>query len=294
MLYIRALSDSLAWIARNQHGLATRVQLLEAGFDRNRISRWIADGRLHAVHRGVYAVGHLAPSVRRDYLAAVLAAGDGAVLSHTPAGHLLRIVRAAPPPPEVTIAGTAQRRRPGITIHRSRLHPLDVSELDHIPITIVPRILLDLAPHLTPKNLARACHEASVHHDTTPDQIEACVARNPHRSGTAKLRQALGSDVTLSVLEDAFLDLVAGHGLPLPRTNIDVRGYKVDCHWPDLGLTIELHGYRYHRTRHAFDSDLARRRRSGHIAFGYTDIADHPHRTGAEVRALVGAAAQAT
>ena len=287
-----AQSDSAARIARNHHGLATRSQLMAAGFDRTRIERWIADGRLRPVHRGVYAVGHTAASVRRDYLAAVLAAGAGAVLSHMPAAHLLRIMRGAPPPPEVTIPGTAGRRRPGITIHRSRLPALDVAELDHIPITIVPRILLDLAPRLTPNQLARACHEASVLHDTTPDQIEACIGRNPHRRGTSKLRDALGSDVTLSVLEDAFLELLATRGLPLPRTNVDVRGHKVDCHWPEIALTIELHGYRYHRTRRAFDTDLARRRRSRHFAFGYGDVVDHPQRTAAEVTALIAAAAQ--
>jgi hypothetical protein len=260
------------------------------GFDRNRITRWIADRRLCPVHRGVYAVGHVAPSLRRDYLAAVLAAGDGAVLSHMAAAHLLRIVRGAAPPPEVTIPVTAGRRRPGITIHRSRLHHLDVSELDHIPVTIVPRIMLDLAPRLTPRGLARACHEASVRHDTTPDQIEACIARNPRRPGTAKLRHALGSDVTLSVLEDVFLELLASSDLPSPRTNIDHRGYKVDCHWPALGLTIELLGYRYHRSRQAFDADLVRRRLSGHIAFGYGDVVDHAHRTAAEMRALTARA----
>jgi hypothetical protein len=287
MLYMRALSDSVAWIARGQHGLVTRAQLLDVGFDRSRVARWVADGRLCRVHQGGYAVGRVAPSLRRDYLAAVLAAGVGAVLSHLPAAYLLRVVRGAAPPPEVTIPVTAGRCRPGITIHRSRLHPLDVSELDHIPITTVPRILLDLAPRLSPKSLARACHEASVRHDTTPDQIEACIARNPRRPGTVRLRHALGSDVTLSVLEDAFLELLMEHNLPLPRTNIDHRGYKVDCHWPELGLTVELWGYRYHRSREAFDTDLVRRRRSGHIAFGYGDVVDHPQRTAAEVRALI-------
>ncbi|MBW3608258.1 MAG: hypothetical protein KY463_07865, partial [Actinobacteria bacterium] len=72
----------------------------------------------------------------------------------------------------------------------------------------------------------------------------------------------------------------------------DVRGYTVDCHWPQIGVTVELHGYRYHRTRQAFDSDLVRRRRSGHIAFGYGDVVDHPHRTAAEMRVLTAAAAQ--
>ena len=76
---------------------------------------------------------------------------------------------------------------------------------------------------------------------TTPGHVEACIARNPGKPGAAKLRRALGCDVTLSALEDAFLALLAGHGLPLPRTNIDRRGDKVDCHWPEHDLTVELH-----------------------------------------------------
>ena len=89
-----------------------------------------------------------------------------------------------------------------------------------------------MAPRLTPAQLARACHEAWVRHETRPQWIEACIARNPHKPGAAKLRAALGSDATLSVLEDGFLALLRKHGVPRPRTNVDVNGDKVDCHWP--------------------------------------------------------------
>lgn len=102
--------------------------------------------------------------------------------------------------------------------------------------------------------------------------IEACIARNPGKSGAARLRRALGSDVTLSMLERGFVRLLRAHGLPLPRTNIDVHGDKVDCYWPHRGLTVELLSYRYHATRHAFENDIARRRRSGHIAYTYGDV----------------------
>ena len=120
--------DTVAAIAASQHGRVARRQLLEAGIARSRIARWLADGRLHRVHRGVYAVGHLARSLRGDYMVAVLACGEDAALSHWPAGYVLRIRRSGQPPPrEVTVAGTAARARPGITVHRVRvLHPLDV------------------------------------------------------------------------------------------------------------------------------------------------------------------------
>ena len=84
----------------------------------------------------------------------------------------------------------------------------------------MPRILLDLSPRLQPPRLARACHEAWVHHGTTPRHVEACIARNPTKKGAAKLRRALGADVILSVLEEEFVRLLREHGLPLPRTNI--------------------------------------------------------------------------
>ena len=217
-------------------------------------------------------------------MAAVLACGEGAVLSYRAAAHLLGLLRGAPPPPEVTVATTADRRRPGIVVHRvSALHPFDASTLDGIPVTIVPRILLDLAPGTTSEKLARLCHEAWIHHGTTPDYVDACIARNPTKKGAAKLRRAQRADVTLSALEDQFLRLLKNHGLPLPRTNIDHTNDKVDCHWPDHDLTIELLSYRFHGSRRAFEADVARRRRSNHIAYTYGDVFEHPERTAAEI-----------
>jgi hypothetical protein len=266
----------------------SRAQLLEAGIDAKQIDRWLADGRLRLVHRGVYAVGHEAPTVRADYMAAVLACGAGAVLSHRAAAYVMRLLRGAPPPPEVTVPTTAGLERPGIRIHRvKRLNHLDTSTLDGIPITNVPRTLLDLAPRETPRNLTRMCHEAWIHHDTGPEHVGVTIGRNPHKPGAAKLRRAQGADVLLSELEQGFQALLRRHGLPAARTNIDVKGDKVDCHWPDLNLTVELHSWRYHATRHAFEADLARRRRSNHIAFSYGDVFERPQQTAAELEPLL-------
>ena len=279
-------------IASDQHGRVTRRQLMAAGIDPEQIKRWLADGRLCAVHRGVYAVGHVAPSMHGDYVAAVLAGGAGAKLSHAPAAHVFKLTRGRrPPPPEVTVPTTAHRRRPDIVIHRvEALHPHDVTVHDGIPLTSVPRVLLDLAPRLPPARLGRACHEAWVHHRTTPAQVEACIARNPNKPGIAKLRRALGSDITLSDLEDAFLALLRQHGVPLPRTNIDRHGDKVDCHWPQCLLTIELLSYRFHATRDGFERDVARRRRSRHVAFTWGDVLERPAPTVAELRQLLSRA----
>jgi hypothetical protein len=109
----------------------------------------------------------------------------------------------------------------------------------------------------------------------------------PDEEGRELLR-ALGADVTLSVLEDGFLALLQRHGVPRPRTNIDRNGDKLDCHWPRHGLTVELLGYRFHASRHAFEADVARRRRSSHTAYTYGDVFERGDRTAAEIAALLG------
>jgi hypothetical protein len=282
---MRSKFTTTGWIADRQHGRVAWWQLLDEGVDRHTIQRWLEDGRLRPAHHGVYAVGHDAPSVDGAWMAAVLAGGPGAVLSHRAAAHRLRLLRGAPPPAEVTIPTLSHRRRPGVRIHRVRaLHPLDVSVLDAIPITIVPRVLLDLAPATAPELLTRMCHEAWVHHRTTPAQIAACIRRNPHKRGAAKLTRAHGADATLSALETGFKVLLRAHGLPPARTNIDLHADKVDCHWPAHDLTVELHSYRYHATRQAFETDIARRRRSSHVAYSYGDVFERPVQTAGDLR----------
>ena len=113
---------------------------------------------------------------------------------------------------------------------------------------------------------------------------EACIARNPGKKGGAKLRRALGSDVTLSFVEDAFLQLLKTYGLPLPRTNIDRNGDKVDCYWPHHDMTVELVTFRFHATRWGFERDNERRRRSRHIAYTYGDVIEKPAATAVDVR----------
>jgi len=151
----------------------------------------------------------------------------------------------------------------------------------------LPRALLDLAPRLAPTELTRAAHEAWIRHGTSPADVERCIARNPGKNGARKLLRALGSDVTLSDLEEGFLALMARHGLPLPRTNIDHAGDKVDCHWPQLGLTLELLSFRFHGTRKAFEDDVARRRHSSHIAYTWGDVFERGDRTAAELTPLL-------
>jgi hypothetical protein len=275
--------------ARAQHGRVGWSQLVAEGVDRHAIQRWLEDGRLQRVHDGIYAVGHTAPSADADLMAAVLACEDGAKASHESTRYLLGLVTTPPAEPEVTVPTTAGRDRRGINIHRvSALHHLDTTHWRGIPTTTGARMLLDLAPRLSLDELTRLCHEAWVRRRASPEEIEACIARNPHKPGAAKLRQALGSDATLSALENGFLALLDRHRLPRPRTNIDHNGDKVDCHWPQTGLTIELLSYRYHATRHAFEQDIARRRRSNHLQYSWGDVFERGAQTARDVAQLLG------
>ena len=221
-------------------------------------------------------------------MAAVLACGSGAKLSHRAAGQLTRILPQTGARPEVTVPSTAGRAQPAITVHRvPELHVLDTAVYDKIPITSVPRILVDVSSTLSLADLTRACHEAWVQHRTTPAHVTACIERNPRKHGIGRLRLALGSDVTLSILEDGFLGLLREYRLPVPRTNIDRAGDKVDCYWPEVGLTVELLSYRFHGSRRAFEADVARRRRSNHLAFTYGDVFERAQATARELAPLL-------
>jgi very-short-patch-repair endonuclease len=138
----------------------------------------------------------------------------------------------------------------------------DGTRRDGIPVTTIPRTLVDLAAELTPDDLARACHEAKVRYRVTPEAIEAVLARRPNSPGAAKLRRVLRGDVrvTLSKLEKRFLALLEQEGLPLPQTNRPLGAHYVDCRWPEHRLTVELDSYRYHGSRHAWEADRRRER----------------------------------
>ncbi len=255
------MEQELARIAALNHGVVTRRQLLRAGVTEGEIKHRLGAGALLREYQGVYRVGHRAPSVEARYLAAVRACGQGAVLSGRAAGYLLGLLKGAPPPPEVTTR--SYRRVPGVSARRSSgMDPRDATTVRGIPLTTVPRTLVDLAADLNPGELARACHEAAVRYGTTPAQVEAALARRPRAPGAGTLRAVLRGDVrvTLSTLERRFLAVLAEAGLPLQRTNRRAGARWVDCRWPELRLTVELDGYRYHHSRHAWEQDRRRER----------------------------------
>jgi hypothetical protein len=182
-------------------------------------------------------------------------------LSGRAAGHLFGAIKGPAPPPEVT--APTERRVKGVKTRRSRgLGPGDATTWRGIPVTTLPRTLVDLAAVLDLDDLARACHEAGVRHATTPAQVAAVLARRQKSPGAAKLRRVLRGDapVTLSRLEKRFLALLREAGLALPRTNRPAGGRRVDCRWPELRPTVELDSYRYHHSRHAWEQDRRRER----------------------------------
>src|SRR5215213_2538629 len=289
----RTVERELARIASATHGVVTRAQLLDAGVTAHEVRRRVRTGRLLREYPGVYRVGHRAPSTEARYLAAVLAAGQGAVLSGRAAAHLLGLVKGTPPPPEL-IART-ERRIAGIKTHRSRVFDArEAASFKGIPVTTVPRTLVDLAAELTVAALARACHEAGVRYGTTPAAVEGVLGRRPNCPGARKLRRIIHGDVhvTLSKLEARFLDLLRDNGLPLPITNRPAGGRRVDCRWPAHRLTVELDGYRFHNSRHSWEQDRRREREArarGHDFRRYTygDVMENATLILAELRPLL-------
>ena len=131
-----------------------------------------------------------------------------------------------------------------------------------IPVTTAARTLLDLAGAMSLDDLARVAHEAQVRRMVDANAIAETMARRPNSKGTWKLHEVFMGEarVTLSVLEDAFLELIASIRRPRPRTNRPVAGRHVDCHWPEHRLVVELDSYRYHHSRHAWEQDRRRER----------------------------------
>jgi hypothetical protein len=251
----------LAQLASTQHGVVTRTQLLRAGLTVDEIRHRLEVGALLREHSGVYRVGHRAPSIEARYLAAVLACGEEARLSGRAAAHLFGLLKGHVPAPEVT--APSKRAVNGVRVRRASIEPPDRATYHAIPVTAVPRTLIDLAADLPLDALARACHEAGVRYRTTPAHVAAALARRPANTpGVKKLRQVLSGDarVTLSALERRFLELLRAHGLPLPQTNRPAGGHHVDCRWPDRRLTVELDSYRFHHSRHAWEQDRRRER----------------------------------
>jgi len=246
--------------------VVSRSQLLAAGVPATTIADRLRSGRLLRLHRGVYAVGHARLRREGHWLAAVLAVGPGAVLSHRDAAGLHGLRPANHVRTDVTT--TRQPRTiDGIAIHRTRvLDEEDVTTVHGIPITTVARTLVDLAGAVPHDHLTRAVREAERQRTFDLRQVEAAMARMRGRRGPGHraLRAALAEaaafehDHTRSPLEDVFLRLVRSNGLPLPSTNAPVEGFEIDAVWRTQRVAVELDGWTDHQTRRAFETDRER------------------------------------
>jgi putative AbiEi antitoxin of type IV toxin-antitoxin system/uncharacterized protein DUF559 len=253
----------LAALAERQWGVVTRAQLVEAGLRERGIAEWVRTGRLVRLYRGVYAFGHDRLRVEGCWLAAVMACGPGAVLSHRDAAQLWEIRQSSSPAIDVTVPSQNGRiGRRGVRVHRSgRLAVEEVTVRSGIPVTTVARTLLDLADVLDAQGLRRAVTEAEYRNRFDLAALAAVVQNNPGRRGRKVLEAAEGRrHRTRSPLEDRFLALLERWGVEEPESGVWIEGYEVDFVWTRLGLVVELDGVAAHGTREAVRRDRKRDR----------------------------------
>lgn len=250
-------------IAARQHGLVTRRQLLHAGISAAAVARRVRSHRLVPVFRGVYRVGPIA-SPRSREMAALLACGPGAVISHGSAAAVLALVGAPSPGRAVDVAlrSAHRRERPGIRLHQLlSLRDEDVCPVDGLSVTTAARTLFDLASGWRLRSLERALSDAIERRLTSLEAVKAMVERHAGRPGSRRLRSLLddgGPAFTRSELESDFLALVRAGGVEPPETNARVGSYEVDFYWRSVRLVVELDGFRYHSSRAAFERDRKR------------------------------------
>lgn len=264
---LRSVGDGahqrLAELASRQHGVVSIRQLLgPLGYSPAAVTRATRSGRLHRLHRGVYAVGHRQLSVQGRCLAATLTCGPGALLSHRSAAWLWEISNRGPAPFEVT-APTSRKARPPIRLHRaSNLAAEDRALEDGIPVTALPRTLLDLAATVPGDRLRKALDRAEQRGRFDLTAIESLLERSGGHPGGGRLRQALTiyrpPEVVRSEFERRFLLAAVGAGLPRPSLNFNVAGYELDVYWPAEAFAVELDVYETHGTRAAFEDDRRR------------------------------------
>jgi very-short-patch-repair endonuclease len=261
-------------LAGRQQGIVAREQLLARGFSRSAIEHRLRNGRLHRLWPGVYAVG--SPHVSRlgRWMAAVLACGEGAVLSHESAAALWGMQAPREGEIHVSVPLGRPRRLRGIRAHRRRnLRPADVTRRHGIPVTTPAATLVDIAPGLSGAELEEAVSQADARNVIDAEVLRRALDEIPPRPGLGRLKGTLDRRtfrLTRSRLERLFLPIAARAGLGAPQTRQWVNGFEVDFFWPDLGLVVETDGLRYHRTPSQQAKD--RVRDQAHLAAGMTPI----------------------
>ncbi len=250
----------VAWVAAQQLGLITRPQLQAAGVARGAIASRLSRNTLFRVHRGVFLVGHPTPAPGAMELAALLACGDGAVVSHRSAAALWGL--AAPPVNlvEITVAARSCKTHDRVRVHRAeRLDPHDRRLCNGILATSPARTLIDFASDADPEEVERAIAEAHALGLVTEREILAAIERGPNRPGVALIRAVLNSEggprMTRSKAERILLALTRSARLPAPVANTVAAGVSVDFLWPEHRVVVEVDGYQFHGHRAAFERD---------------------------------------
>ncbi len=271
----------LARLATRQHGVVTGEQLRALGLSQSTINRWAQTGRLHRLHRGVYAVGHTALRWQAAYVAGVMVAGEDAALSHVSAAAWWGI---RPLPSAKTIHVTVpttngRKRHRDLIIHRSRnLPPHEVTTHDGLVVTTVARTLLDFTG-TAPRHLADRAVEVAVTRRLVGHDVHEVIDAHANAPGGATLRSLLREhgdhgNWRQSDFEAYIIDICRTHGIPLPQTNVPLLGEVVDAYWPEYAVVAEPDGMTFHGTRAAARRDRrndASRMANGIITVRITD-----------------------
>lgn len=281
----------MAELATRQHGVVARRQLVELGLGKGAIDRRVSAGRLLGLHRGVYAVGHLRLTQRGHWMAAVLACGSGALLSHRSAAALWDLL---PGSGQIEVSCRSNRDGPSrVLVHVvRRLRPALVAG---IPVTDLSSTLIDLAGSVDERRLRRAVEAAERQRILDLADLRQLVTNSRgRRVGALTTMLAAYHDLdTRSELERRFLDLCRRDGLPLPQMNVLVAGLEVDALWPAHKLVVELDGFRFHGTRAAFERDRQRDARlqlAGFrvLRFTWRQLETKPREVARTIRVLLG------
>lgn len=264
----RPLDRRVGDLAEAQHGVVSRSQLLDLGMGRGAVADRVARGLLRRVGRGVYAVGHFKQSQRSRWMAAVLSAAPGAVLSHRSAAALWGILPSSSIAIEVT-KPTKSRSRPGLRAHRAAIRSDETTCFAGIPVTSVFRTVFDIAALSTMRQLEKALNEVEVRGLTDTLSFPELLDRYPRKRGAVHVRALLADEsavrgVARKELEERFMALFDETDLPRPRLNADVavqgRIFEADCLWGDRRVIVELDGRAVHGTALAFEEDRERDR----------------------------------
>jgi len=289
-------------LAAKQHRVAARWQLKKCGLGPKAIRHRVNTRRLQEIHDDVFALGPGKLTRAGFLIAAVLACGKGAVLSHLTAAVHWGLIRSASAAIHITVPRRKKPEVDGVTVHLTRqLTSADWTIKDGLPVTSVARTLMDLAGVLGSRELIKAIEMAEKRRIFDLRAVEEILERSRGRRGAKALRAALAElngepPDTRSPLEDEFVDFCRERHIPPPQLNVVVAGFCVDAAWPDRKVVVELDSRTHHSGVHAFEEDRKRDAKlqvAGHRIIRVTRhrLRHEPEDLDADLRCLLGVGA---